>query len=61
MFTADKRRILRAEHKKKEMVDCLVEEVFTLRHRLGKVQDNLTDVNNRLRYVEFLHKKEEEL
>ena len=59
MFTADKRRMLRAEHKKKEMVDCLVEEVFALRFRLGKVQDNLTDVNNRLRYVEFVYKKAE--
>lgn len=59
MFVQDKKRILRRDHHDKDMVNCLVGEVFALRHTLGLVQNNLNDLNNRLRYLEYLSRNAE--
>ncbi len=53
------RNILREEHNKDDLVDCLVMEIFAQRKRRGELQDLFNDLNNRVRYLEFINSKRE--
>lgn len=60
MFIQDKKSMLRREHQHRDLIDCLVEELFAQRNRLASFQDKLNDVNNRLRYLEYMSKPRRE-
>lgn len=51
--------LLRDSYHSKQLSNCLVMEAFNLRKELHKLEDTVVDLNNRLRYFEYLTPKKE--
>ena len=52
--------LLRDSYHSKHLINCLVQEVFSLRNEVHKLEDTVLDMNNRLRLLQFWDDKTEE-